>query len=856
MPHRPRVLSVLLTTLLSAAAIAQIASCGLDTSGSRPPEDTEACVADANCEDQNPCTIDACAADGVCSHVALGDGPLPGQTAGDCQRIDCVAGAVVTMNDDVDVEDDGESCTNDACSMGAPVHPPEPNGTSCLVGGAQGTCQGGACQVSCDAQTPCDDGNACTEDVCNVGIGACLFTDLDGLPTPGYESVPGDCVQRICVAGEDTAVVDDTDVPVDVNPCTLDVCTMGAPTNPPVTAGEPCEPGEPEVCDGASSCVQCNEPADCVHLPPDDVCQQRTCVNHVCGQTFADEGTPFSTQTTGDCKRVVCDGLGLTQEVADDVDLPNDNNACTKNVCTDGAPSFPPEAINTGCGQDLYCDGDGTCVGCNVASQCQGTDDFCKVRTCINNECGVSLTAAGTDLPDGQTAMDCRVVECDAQGNIVTSVDTSDIPIDGNECTDDVCSAAGVPSNPDRPLEAACSQDGGTVCDGSGSCKKADAEACGGAVECLSGHCVDGVCCNVACGDTCTACDVPGSVGTCVNVPAAVEDDPFCTGANACDGDGACKKDDAEACVNADECVSGSCADGVCCDIACDTACEHCNLPGTIGICTMITSVEDTSPADICAGTRSCDATGVCRSKDGDGCLVPDDCLGGFCVDGVCCDTACVGTCQACSAVKTGGPNGICAPIPPGVDPDTECPANNVCSGAGTCVANPGESCLSDAVCASGHCVDGVCCDSACMGTCEACSTDKKGSGDDGVCGPIAKGADPDMECTMPGVCDGAGMCIADIGEACANDAACGNGTCVDGFCCATACDVDCYSCGLDGTEGQCLPVPANENDGTCAAADFKICDGAGTCLGAAGFTCKVNENCLSGKCVDEVCEP
>jgi hypothetical protein len=37
-----------------------------------------------------------------------------------------------------------------------------------------------------------------------------------------------------------------------------------------------------------------------------------------------------------------------------------------------------------------------------------------------------------------------------------------------------------------------------------------------------------------------------------------------------------------------DECASGFCANGVCCDSACDGACESCNQPRTTGQCTPL----------------------------------------------------------------------------------------------------------------------------------------------------------------------------------------------------------------------------------------------------------------------------
>src|SRR5688500_5072252 len=48
-----------------------------------------------------------------------------------------------------------------------------------------------------------------------------------------------------------------------------------------------------------------------------------------------------------------------------------------------------------------------------------------------------------------------------------------------------------------------------------------------------------------------------------------------------------------------------------------------------------------------------------------------------------------------------------------------------------------GAPCTAADGCASGFCIDGVCCDADCPQACGACSAAKKGSGDDGVCGPI-----------------------------------------------------------------------------------------------------------------------
>ena len=50
--------------------------------------------------------------------------------------------------------------------------------------------------------------------------------------------------------------------------------------------------------------------------------------------SFTAVGTPLAAQTSSDCQKAVCDGAGATTTQNDDTDLPDDNNACTTDVCT------------------------------------------------------------------------------------------------------------------------------------------------------------------------------------------------------------------------------------------------------------------------------------------------------------------------------------------------------------------------------------------------------------------------------------------------------------------------------------------------------------------------------------------
>src|SRR5262249_36273526 len=146
-----------------------------------------------------------------------------------------------------------------------------------------------------------------------------------------------------------------TDLPVDGNQCTSDVCTNGVPSNPPVAMGSVCSQNGGILCDGSGNCVQCLANSDC---PGNDTdCNKRACMAYVCGFTNTPDGTPTSTQTPGDCLENECDGAGGVKIVNKDTDVPVDNNPCTDDVCMSGVPSNPNTMAGASCGGMLVCDG-------------------------------------------------------------------------------------------------------------------------------------------------------------------------------------------------------------------------------------------------------------------------------------------------------------------------------------------------------------------------------------------------------------------------------------------------------------------------------------------------------------------
>lgn len=159
---------------------------------------------------------------------------------------------------------------------------------------------------------------------------------------------------------------------------------------------------------------------------------------------------------------------------------------------------------------------------------------------------------------------------------------------------------------------------------------------------------------------------------------------------------------------------------------------------------------------------------------------------------------------DALDSSASGGSSGS-----PGFDAQTDASAN-------------GAPCADDSSCASGWCVDAVCCDGPCTGLCLACSAKKKGSGDDGACGPIVW-ADPDDECNDEGVeaCGENGLCNQGTCATYPNGTICHLATCSVGFytsssmCMGGACFVDGVSCApFDCVPGGCKTQCASNTDG------------------------------------------
>lgn len=826
---------------------------------------------------ETECVHRSCTA-GVCGMSLAATGTVVAQqTVGDCQSRQCAAdGTVKPVVDNSDIHDDRNPCTNDTCVNGVPMNAMLPINSSC---GGQNRCNAAGQCVGCLTGTDCPGSDTvcqtrtCTAGVCGFSFKASGF----GLADPTI----GDCKGQQCDGiGNIQTVNNDTDLPVDGNPCTTDECSAGTAAHHPIASGTTCGAGM--VCDGANHCFSCLTASTCPGT--DTECHTRTCINGTCGISNTAAGTVTVAQTVHDCKRLECDGNGGTFTVPDVTDLPVDGNLCTNDVCNGDVPSNPAIMAGTNCGGTSVCDGAGMCVGCLTAATCPGSDTECHTRTCsAGHQCGVLNATAGKLLAI-QTVGDCHRNQCDGAGNPQTLVDDTDVHVDGNVCTDDVC-MSGTPMNPALAQGATCGS--GLMCNGNGLCVGCVTAAdCGVDTSCLKHTCT-------AAGQ-CMVNPVPN--GTVLTDPT-----PGDCKRSECDGNGniAVVANDADVPVDGNDCTQDVCMNGTPSNPPqpVDTACNQnngsrCNGIAGASVCVQCNTFSQCPGApDTECHARACSAAGICSIVNTPvGTLVsgqmPGDCQRNQCDangnivpvadptdiqdDGTTCTVdSCNGTTPVHTAVTQG----------------TLCGDHNgvVCNTTGACVGcNVAGDCPgSDTECHTRICVLGVCAVSNVpdgtlvtglpLGDCKTsiCSGgDVKPTVDvtdvfvDGkqctqdLCSAEGVGSNPPVTpagtpCNQNGgsLCDSTGACVQ-----CLSDANCD--TSHDTVCNKTHC-----------VAGACTFVPENAGtaagDPTAGDCHKNVCDGLGAVSSVAddtdvpvdGLTC-TQDVCLGGVATNPAVTP
>jgi hypothetical protein len=181
---------------------------------------------------------------------------------------------------------------------------------------------------SCSISADCEDGNACTADVCNAGV--CTHAPL----AAGDSCADGDVCNgdETCDAAG-TCQLGSAPVCDDANSCTIDSCDpLNGCMVAPEPAGSSCEDVEicngAEVCDGAGACLAGVPLASGTSCADGDVCNG----NETCNSSgTCVVGTALTCNDGDACTVDSCDPLGGCMTVPLTCD---DGNGCTVDSCS------------------------------------------------------------------------------------------------------------------------------------------------------------------------------------------------------------------------------------------------------------------------------------------------------------------------------------------------------------------------------------------------------------------------------------------------------------------------------------------------------------------------------------------
>jgi len=498
--------------------------------------DSGNCPVDVDRPAGTPCTQSACDAlpyqcnaEGVCAIVPEGT-PCT-------QNTDCATGLCLLNFCAAGCPDDGNPCTNDVCNGGLCQHPPKAPATLCGDG------------VSNCSLSQCDGGGNCQTTFFNAGLpcgpnptAPCdQYDECDGAGTCVPKIRPAGAICRFSVGDCDVDELCDgihTSCPPDLYTLPGVVCADPPPRS--------CDQDE-HICFGYCSEYQCNANRDCVEVGFADgqICYDdgNECSVHTCTSTWCIRGdVGFGTPCTDDgisCTDDWCNGITCTHTPNPNPDpCDDDGNPCTDDVC------------------DIFT---GECSHIPVPGRlCDDDGDVCTENVC--GEDGNCYPPAPDETPCADDGSVCTQDFCVAGVCTHPSVLTpTTCESDENECTDDLCITGEC-----RHLPLAgqsCTDDGSDcttdVCDKAGLCTHpavVDLQPCAADGNgCTKDHCTAGTCTHP-----------PEDAGLACGDPTSAE----CNGADACDGAGNCAANltaDATPCTPDQlDCTVDECRGGVC----------------------------------------------------------------------------------------------------------------------------------------------------------------------------------------------------------------------------------------------------------------------------------------------------
>ncbi|HTQ03789.1 MAG TPA: hypothetical protein VMI54_08020 [Polyangiaceae bacterium] len=327
--------------------------------------------------------------------------------------------------------------------------------------------------ISQCTDAPCNaDAGACTTYACLKGQLRCNQDNLEQCKTDqsGFE------LKTACGAGLCDSSALECDVCVhDQKRCTdmstVATCSSDGQSETPMA----CPTASP-FCTGKGVCVECMQTNDCTStMGP---CYTPSCNSGtgVCEENFNQVHSPCN--GTG-----FCAANGSCLQCLSVADCPASDDCHPAQCSSSGTCSAPAAPPNTRCNNDTgYCNSSGQCVACTDASQCGG-GDACNLPACgSNGQCGTT--------PAGKNTM-CTIgggKYCDGNGACVPCTAASQCQ--ASECNSATCTTSGCGQSPLAP-PATCSG-GSKYCDGNGNCVACFGT---GQTQCSSGNvCHSNVC--------------------------------------------------------------------------------------------------------------------------------------------------------------------------------------------------------------------------------------------------------------------------------------------------------------------------------------------------------------------------
>ncbi len=352
------------------------------------------CTQGVDCDDSLACSSDACV-DLKCVYKIVlnccGNNSECSTTSPTCLNPNTITSKCTTCSINADC-DDGDACTNNVCDLSGAVGKcafPKIDPEAC--------CFPDSDPVKGTAAGQCDDGKACTVDSCNVSLKKCSHVKPPGACCADSECVAtsvcevGACVDLECRYGKDLinkpgCCVADGDCD-DKNECTLNVCSTTVGPKGYKTCSNPFDPkmgGQGVCCMTAGTTLECNDGNGCTS----DTCTGNKCVH-----------TPVADCCVAD---IDCDDAKLCTTNKCEIPAGQKDGKCkfvkTDSLCCDTLAD---------CDDGLYCTIP-QCVGVNAPAGIAGTckqnktdptccdkdsdpicndDKYCTVDVCVNHYC-------------------------------------------------------------------------------------------------------------------------------------------------------------------------------------------------------------------------------------------------------------------------------------------------------------------------------------------------------------------------------------------------------------------------------------------------------------------------------------